>query len=84
MRLPVCNWDSTTTVHAHYRSVSLGAGMAEKPSDWLGAHACSACHDIIDSRDFLDGWSRERVRLAHAEGVFRTLARLAAAGLVKI
>lgn len=72
VRLPrVCNFDSTTTVLAHYRMV--GDGMGRKPPDERGAFACSACHNLVDGRTkmpyWLDGCS---VKLYFAEAVFRT------------
>lgn len=77
IRLPgVCNFDPATTVLAHYRIAGL-SGMGIKPPDWLGAWACSACHDAVDRRANTD-LDRDFVRLAHAEGVFRTLAKVTA------
>lgn len=70
----VCNFNPETTVLAHYRMSGLN-GMGMKPPDIIGAWACSACHDAIDRRGHLD-LDREHVRLAHAEGCFRTLATL--------
>lgn len=73
VRLPdVCNHNPETTVLAHYRMIGI-SGFGLKPPDWLGAFACSNCHDAIDRRRFMD-LERDYVRLAHAEGVFRTLA----------
>lgn len=69
VRLPCCNGDPETTVLAHYRlSGTCGAGM--KPDDLQAAWACSACHDECDRRTRKLG--TDFVRLAHAEGVFRT------------
>ena len=45
-------------------------GGGRKPNDKRGAWACSACHDECDRRTRKLG--NEFVRLAHAEGVFRT------------
>jgi len=49
LRLPCCNHDQDTTVLAHLRFFGW-AGVAEKPDDYLGVFACSACHDAIDGR----------------------------------
>ncbi len=78
IRLPVCNGDPATTVLAHYRLAGV-SGMGMKAPDLVGAWACSACHDAADRRANLD-LERDYVRLAHAEGVFRTQAILIAEG----
>ena len=84
VRLPVCNSNPETTVAAHYRSVSLGAGMGIKPNDLLCADACSACHDAIDGRTHIEGYSKADIRLAHAEGVLRTITARYEAGIITI
>ncbi|MCQ9124340.1 DUF1364 domain-containing protein [Rodentibacter caecimuris] len=72
VRLPgICNFNPETTVLAHYR---LHSGVALKPDDIQGAWACSDCHDECDRRT--RKMDTEYVRLAHAEGVFRTQAIL--------
>ena len=44
MRLPgICNRDPETTVLCHIRRFS-GAGIAQKPHDFIAYHGCSACH----------------------------------------
>lgn len=84
VRLPICNGNAETTVAAHYRSVSLGAGMGIKPNDLLCADACSACHDAIDGRTHIEGYTKEEIRLAHAEGVLRTITARFEAGCIRI
>ena len=71
VRVPdFCNGDPDTTVLAHYRLAgTCGSGM--KPHDEQAAWACSSCHDAIDGR-IKTGYSRDQLRLMHAEGVFRT------------
>ena len=59
---------------AHYRMAGL-SGVGMKPDDALGAWSCSSCHDAIDRRSHM-GLERDYVRLAHLEGVMRTLAVL--------
>lgn len=73
VRLPGCDGGGATTVLAHYR---LGGtcGMGLKPPDEQGAFACDSCHSIVDGRKPLEGWTRDQIRLAHAEGVLRTQA----------
>ena len=75
VRLPeVCNHNSETVVLAHYRMAGL-SGVGMKPDDALGAWSCSSCHDAIDRRSHME-LERDYVRLAHLEGVMRTLAVL--------
>ena len=71
VRIPgICNGNYETTVLAHYRLAGTsGAGM--KPDDEQGAWACGACHDAIDFRT-KSAYTRDEIRLMHAEGVFRT------------
>jgi len=70
----ICNGNPDTTVLAHYRMSGLN-GVAMKPPDLIAAYACSSCHDAIDRRAHVD-LDRDFVRLAHAEGCFRTIAIL--------
>jgi hypothetical protein len=49
--------------------------MSLKASDLIGAWACSACHDAIDRRAHTD-LDRDYVRLAHLEGMVRTINQL--------
>ena len=75
VRLPgVCNHNSETVVLAHVRLIGV-SGMGMKADDLLGAWACSACHDLIDRRARTDMDLKE-VRLAHLEGMVRTIAQL--------
>lgn len=75
VRLPgVCNHNSETVVLAHVRLIGV-SGMGLKADDLLGAWACSACHDAIDRRAHTD-LDRDYVRLAHLEGMARTIAQL--------
>ena len=75
VRLPgICNHNSETVVLAHVRLIGV-SGMGMKADDLLGAWACSACHDVIDRRARTDMDLKE-VRLAHLEGMARTIAQL--------
>ena len=81
VRLPgICNHNPETTVLAHVRLAGV-SGMGIKADDLLGAWACSACHDAIDRRSNMD-LDRDYVRLAHLEGMVRTIAKLKQEGLV--
>lgn len=75
VRMVVCNHNPETTILAHYRLAGT-CGTGIKPPDLLGAWACSACHDAIDGRTQIDGYSKAYVRLAHAEGCLRTIYAL--------
>lgn len=70
IRIPYrCIHDPKTTVLAHYR---LGTGGGRKPDDEQGAWACFVCHEIVDGRMEAPEFTREQIRLMHAEGVLRT------------
>lgn len=73
IRLPGCD-GGETTVLAHYRLAGL-CGWGMKPPDICGAWACMNCHQLVDGSS-RPGMSKEYLRLAHAEGVIRTLAAL--------
>ena len=81
IRLPgICNGNRETVVLAHYRLAGT-CGTGIKPPDYLGAYACSACHDEADRRTrYLDD---DAAALAHAEGVLRTLVLLEKKGLLR-
>lgn len=80
VRIPgICNFNPETTVLAHYRTISGGAGVGLKPMDLIGAHACSSCHDAIDGR-FRTIYTRDELDLMHLEGLVRTIAWLYKAG----
>ncbi len=75
VRLDGCNGGGETTVLAHYRLSGLN-GVGMKPPDLIGAWCCSRCHDLVDGRVSIANLTHDDVRLAHAEGVFRTQAFL--------
>jgi len=81
VRLPeICNGDTRTTVLSHVRMAGI-SGMGMKSPDLIAAWACSACHDAIDRRSHTD-LERDYVRLAHLEGMARTINELAKEGLL--
>ncbi len=82
VRLPgICNFNSETVVLAHIRLAGV-SGMGMKSPDLIGAWACSACHDEIDGRTHKSGLSHDELRLAHYDGMARTIAQLDKEGLV--
>lgn len=81
VRLPCCNHNSETTVLAHYRLAGT-CGVGIKPNDLQGAWACSSCHDEIDRRTRNHDY--DFARLAHAEGVMRTIDILVKEGKIKL
>lgn len=84
VRLPfVCNGNPETVVLAHSNGSAAGKGIGMKAPDYLGAYACSACHDVVDGRRRCE-LSRTEIKLAFAEGVFRTQRILEAKGLLRI
>jgi len=81
VRIPgVCTHNSETVVLAHVRLTGV-SGMGMKSPDILGAWACSSCHDAVDRRNHTD-LDRDYVRLAHLEGMARTIAQLEKEGLL--
>ena len=82
VRLPGCDGGGATTVLAHYRLANY-CGTSLKPIDELGAWACAHCHDVVDSRIKVSlalagrALTHDEIRLAHAEGVLRTIAERA-------
>ena len=75
IRLPGCLHDAATTVLCHYPLAGV-SGIGLKSPDELGAYGCANCHAIVDGRmPRPDGYTRNDIRLAHAEGVFRTWLR---------
>jgi hypothetical protein len=77
VRLPgICNGREETTVLAHYR-LSGVSGIGYKPPDLCGAWACSDCHYMIDHSHDVD------TKLAHLEGVIRTLAEIDRLGVLR-
>lgn len=76
IRLPGCLWDHGV-VGAHYRLMGT-CGTGYKPNDLQLAWACSHCHAIVD------GPRTDEIRLAHAEGMMRTIEILLKEGKIKI
>ena len=74
IRLPGCSpgAGNETVVLCHYSLANIsGAGL--KSPDEIGAYGCASCHLIVDGKaPRPDGYTRNDVRLAFAEGVFRT------------
>lgn len=81
VRLQGCNGGGDTTVLAHYRLAGY-SGTGLKPPDVMGAWCCSQCHDLVDSRVVIANLTRADVRLAHAEGVMRTMVELEREGIL--
>jgi len=81
VRLPGCQNDTQTVVLAHYRLAGT-CGVGIKPNNLQAAWCCVWCHDVADGRRDIR-MKREEVRLYFAEGVFRTIDRLIAEGILK-
>jgi len=82
VRLPgICNHNSETVVLAHIRLAGV-SGMGMKSPDLIGAWCCSSCHDEIDGRTNRSGLTRDELRLAHLEGMVRTIVQLEKEGLI--
>jgi len=81
IRLPGCLFDPETVVGCHYRLAGF-SGIGLKSPDYLIAAGCAHCHSVVDGREFIHNHSRDMVRLALAEAVFRTQAKLFELGLL--
>ena len=77
----VCNFNSASTVLAHIRLVGV-SGIGVKSPDLLGAWCCSSCHDEVDGRTHKSGMTRDELRLAHYDGMARTIVQLEKEGLI--
>lgn len=75
VRLYGCDGGGQTTVLAHYPLAGY-SGVAKKSPDVMGAWCCARCHDLVDGRVHLPNLTKQDVRLAHAEGVMRTIVEL--------
>jgi hypothetical protein len=79
VRLPnICNWNPETTILAHKN----GGGTSYKTSDFMAAFCCSDCHLEVDRKT--TKMDAEEVKLAHAEGIFRTQQYWLDIGLIKL
>ena len=73
VRIPGCLFSPETVVLAHGNGSAAGKGMGQKCPDQIAAFACQYCHDVYDRRRKPpEGWTHDDVKLAFAEGVFRT------------
>ena len=85
VRIPFgCNRDNATVVFCDSNSSAAGKGVGLKCSPWIGAYACSACHDIVDHRaPAPNHFTRDDIKLMFAEAIFRTQRKLEEKGLLK-
>ena len=82
VRLPgICNFNSETVVLGHIRLAGI-SGMGLKAPDLVGAGCCSNCHAEVDGQTHKSGMTRDELRLAHFEGMARTIMQLHKEGLV--
>ena len=78
---PYCNMNPETTVLAHINSKRKGMGI--KSPDHFGVFACSACHDIIDKRRYVDIDEME-IQKGILRGLYETWSIWIEMGLIKI
>ena len=78
---PYCNGMPETVVGCHAPSEDKGMGI--KSPDWWLADGCSSCHDVVDGRTKTD-LSKQEISEYIVRGVYRTLKRRIAAGIIKI
>lgn len=81
VRSPLCNYDTETTVLAHWRDSTTG--MSQKEADVIAAWACDECHSLIDGRNRNHPYDYEQVRTWHLEAIIRTQQELIRDGILK-
>jgi hypothetical protein len=82
VRLEGCLGRHESVVLAHYSLTGISGGGLKSP-DLLGAYCCYKCHRLADGQDHIANLTRDDVRLALAEGVFRTQYQLIKDGVVR-
>jgi len=80
VRLIGCDGGGETTVLGHYRLSGL-CGVGSKPPDQIASWICYPCHQKADQAVKSD-YTRDELRLAFAEGVFRTQNELIKLGVL--
>lgn len=81
IRLPGCRFNGETTVLCHHRGVDTG--MSQKEPDVIGAWGCEHCHAVIDGREAIPkGWTRDQIKEAFTDGIFRTQKQLVKDGIL--
>jgi len=75
----VCNGNPETTVLCHLPSGSMGM----KADDIHAAIGCNACHDAVDGRRSVMGYTPNEVTMLFLEGVIRTQKLWIKEGLLK-
>lgn len=79
IRSPLCNGDIATTVLCHLPALKMGG----KAPDYQAAYGCSACHDLVDGRNFQGGaFQSAQVKMWHHQAVIRTQEILVEKGLL--
>lgn len=82
VRLPGCDGGGETTVLAHYRLAGI-SGIGIKSPDLLGAWCCYNCHQLVDRHAHMANLTQQDVKIAHLEGVLRTIAALVREGAIE-
>ena len=87
IRIPgVCNKDRDTVVLCHLHKPSVSGGIGLKANDILGAHGCSACHDVVDGRNLSNdkhGFTRDEIETGFCYSIFKTQVILLKEGKIK-
>jgi len=76
--------DVDTTVLAHFTMKNYKATGSKKASlpDVCGVHGCDICHGLVDGRLKTTAMTHDELKIAHAEGVMRTLDLLVKNGVL--
>lgn len=79
MRLPGCQNDTATVVLAHRN----GAGMGTKASDHDAADLCDFCHNALDGRTNIQGWTKQRLAMEFNRARLETIINRIERGIIK-
>lgn len=79
---PYCNGNPATVVLCHLPSERKGVAL-KSPDHWA-AYGCSACHDVIDSRNpqAIQALGWPEIERCMMRGLYRTQQRLIEKGLI--
>lgn len=89
---PVCNYDSSTVVFAHFNDGWAGKGAGQKADDFAGAFACSDCHKWLDGEIWKTDTNQNKIleqqllvdyEFYWRRGMYWTIRRLLDLGILK-
>jgi len=79
---PICNYDNSTTIPAHFNESYAGKGAGQKADDCALVFACSDCHDWLDGRGSIDV-DRSDIEWYWRRAYYRTIRQLIDDGVLR-